>query len=153
LKSRHEIANSLLNCQVGSLFRSKGVQKLVREGAWEDRESLGCCFRTMKENRLQSAVPRCPSPRGLVYEGVDAPCPHYLDILPPCRGAWGEGGGGVEGYVTMPKGKIESKWPQAEPRGPRKGPYSSHWGVEMGPYGDPQGGPGSIVTLSCNFKI
>ena len=74
LKSRHEIANSLLNHnfstlwapprahkgQVGSLFRSNWVQKWVRERAWEDKESPGCCFITKKENRLRSAVPRCP---------------------------------------------------------------------------------------------
>ena len=59
----------------------------------------------------------------------------------------------VEGDITLLKGKIESKWPQAEPRGPRKGPYSSHWGAGMGPYGDPQGGPRSIVPLSGSFEI
>jgi hypothetical protein len=59
----------------------------------------------------------------------------------------------VEDYVAMLKGKIESKWPKAEKRGPRKGPYSSHWGAGMRPYGDPQGAQRSIVTLFGRFRI
>jgi hypothetical protein len=59
----------------------------------------------------------------------------------------------VEGYIALLKGKIESKWPQADKRESRKGPYSSHWGAGIGPYGDPQGGQRSIVTLFCSFRI